>query len=104
MDDLLLSAPDIMPTVLGLCGLGDSIPSEVQGRNFAPLSSMKRRKLFVRVGALYIQNLDGEKDEKRIEFNLISLLLRGIKTAQYTLALYIDRDTRQLKRVFCLMI
>ncbi len=26
-----------MPTVLGLCGLGDSIPAEVQGRNFAPL-------------------------------------------------------------------
>lgn len=47
VDDLLLSAPDIMPTVLGLCGLGDSIPAEVQGRNFAPLSSMKRLKLFV---------------------------------------------------------
>lgn len=47
VDDLLLSSPDIMPTVLGLCGLGDSIPAEVQGRNFAPLSLMRKRRSYV---------------------------------------------------------
>lgn len=42
VDDLMLSSPDIMPTLLGLAGLADSIPAEVQGRNYAPLFSMKR--------------------------------------------------------------
>ena len=37
VDDLMLSSPDIMPTLLGLAGLADSIPAEVQGRNYAPL-------------------------------------------------------------------
>lgn len=31
VDDLMLSSPDIMPTLLGLAGLADSIPTEVQG-------------------------------------------------------------------------
>ena len=47
VDDLMLSSPDIMPTLLGLAGLADSIPAEVQGRNYAPFSSMKRRILYV---------------------------------------------------------
>ena len=34
---MMMSTPDIMPTVLGLCGLEDRIPQEVQGRNLAPL-------------------------------------------------------------------
>ena len=46
VDDLLLSAPDIMPTVLGLCGLGDSIPAEVQGRNFAPLFFDEKAEIY----------------------------------------------------------
>ena len=37
LDDLMLSSPDIMPTLLGLAGLSDSIPTDVQGRNYAPL-------------------------------------------------------------------
>ena len=61
VDDLLLSSPDIMPTVLGLCGLGDSIPAEVQGRNFAPLFFDEKAEIVRPTGALYIQNLDGEK-------------------------------------------
>lgn len=97
VDDLLLSAPDIMPTVLGLCGLGDSIPSEVQGRNFAPLFFDEKAEIVRPAGALYIQNLDGEKDEKGLVQSYFPSS-RGIKTAQYTLALYIDRDTRQLKK------
>lgn len=37
LDDLMLSSPDIMPTLLGLAGLSDSIPANVQGHNYAPL-------------------------------------------------------------------
>ena len=63
VDDLMISSPDIMPTLLGLCGLGDSIPVEVQGRNFAPLFFDEKADIVRPTGALYIQNLDGEKDE-----------------------------------------
>lgn len=36
-DDLIFSVPDLMPTLMGLCGLGDRIPSTVQGRDLARL-------------------------------------------------------------------
>ena len=97
VDDLLLSAPDIMPTVLGLCGLGDSIPAEVQGRNFAPLFFDEKAEIVRPAGALYIQNLDGEKDKDGLVQSYFPSS-RGIKTARYTLALYIDRKTKQLKK------
>ena len=35
-DSLLLSAPDIYPTLLGLLGWEDQIPETVEGHNFAP--------------------------------------------------------------------
>lgn len=34
VDDLLLSSPDIMPTILGLSGLKKKIPTSVQGHNY----------------------------------------------------------------------
>ena len=34
-DDLLFSAPDNMPTLLGLMGLGDTIPEAVQGADYS---------------------------------------------------------------------
>ena len=34
-DDLLFSAPDIMPTLLGLMGLTESIPSAAEGSNYS---------------------------------------------------------------------
>ncbi len=86
-----------MPTVLGLCGLGDSIPAEVQGRNFAPLFFDEKAEIVRPTGALYIQNIDGEKDENGLVKTYFPSS-RGIKTADYTLALYIDRKTKQLKK------
>ena len=62
MDDLMLSSPDIMPTLLGLAGLADSIATEVQGRNYAPILFDENEDIVRPPGALYIQNLDGEKD------------------------------------------
>lgn len=34
-DDLLISVPDYMPTMLGLLGLGESIPQEVEGKDYS---------------------------------------------------------------------
>ena len=97
VDNLMLSSPDIMPTLLGLCGLGDSIPAEVQGRNFAPLFFDEKADIVRPTGALYIQNLDGEKDENGLVTSYFPSS-RGIKTHRYTMALYIDRNTKQLKK------
>ena len=81
----MLSSPDIMPTLLGLCGLGDSIPAEVQGRNFAPLFFDEKADIVRPTGALYIQNLDGEKDENGLVTSYFPSS-RGIKTHRYTMA------------------
>jgi arylsulfatase A-like enzyme len=37
VEDLIVSVPDIMPTVLGLSGMADLIPGEVQGKNYSSL-------------------------------------------------------------------
>jgi arylsulfatase A-like enzyme len=37
IEDLILSVPDIMPTLLGLAGIVDKIPDEVQGKNYAAI-------------------------------------------------------------------
>ena len=76
VDDLMLSSPDIMPTLLGLAGLADSIPAEVQGRNYAPLFFDEKAEIVRPAGALYIQNLDGEKDKGWIGAILFPLFAR----------------------------
>ena len=95
LDDLMLSSPDIMPTLLGLAGLSDSIPTDVQGRNYASLFFNEKADIVRPTGALYIQNLDGKKDaDGKVRSYFPSS--RGFKSARYTLALYIDRDNRKL--------
>lgn len=97
VDNLLLSSPDIMPTLLGLCGLGNSIPQEVQGRNFAPLFFGKKASVKRPDAALYIQNMDGAKDADGLVRTYFPSS-RGIKTERYTLAFYIDRKTKKLTK------
>ena len=97
VDNLMMSSPDIMPTLLGLAGLSDSIPSEVQGRNYAPLFFDEKAEIVRPTGALYIQNLDGEREaDGKIHSYFPSS--RGFKSARYTLALYIDRKDHKLVR------
>ena len=95
VDNLILSSPDIMPTLLGLAGLSDSIPAEVQGRDYASLFFNAEADVVRPNGALYIQNLDGEKDADG-KVRTYFPVSRGFKTATHTLALYIDRDTHRL--------
>lgn len=97
VDNLILSSPDIMPTLLGLSGLSDSIPAEVQGRNYAPLFFDEKAEIVRPSGALYIQNMDGEKDAEGLVRSYFPSS-RGFKSARYTLALYIDRKDRRLAK------
>lgn len=96
VDNLMLSSPDIMPTLLGLAGLEASIPSEVHGHNYAPVFLNAAADVVRPSGALYIQNVDGEKDAEGKVLTYFPSA-RGFKTARYTMALYINRQ-KQLTR------
>lgn len=95
-DDLLLSTPDIMPTLLGLCGL--EVPSTVQGTDYAPLFTGRKPEMKRPEAALYIKNMDGEKDTagKVISYFPLS---RGVKTERYTMALTLDGKNKGLKEI-----
>ena len=99
VEELILSSPDIMPTLLGLSGLGQRIPRDVQGSNFADYLLTGKNASSLPKSALYIRNLDGEKDENG---KVISYFpeTRGVKTDRYTLALTIHKETKKLKEVY----
>lgn len=80
-DDILLSTPDIFPTLLDLLGYKESIPKKVMGLNLAEqiLSGMGERP----VAQLYMYAYAGEPDMGR----------RGIRTESHTLMI----NHRELK-------
>jgi len=94
---LLLSSPDIMPTLLSLSGLEKSIPEAVQGYDLSCFLKGEELKEGAPDGVLYIRNVDGEKDENGLVTSYFSVA-RGIKTDRYTLAITIDRK-RQIKDI-----
>ena len=96
IDDILISTPDIMPTLIGLCGLENMIPENLHGKNYSDLFLGKQLKKKP-ASALYIKNLDGEKDENGLVLNYFPEA-RGIKTDRYTLALYLDKKTGALTK------
>ncbi len=97
VNNVLLSSPDIMPTLLSLAGLESEIPAEVQGDDLSYYLKDKNYKENMPQGALYIRNVDGEKDEEGRVLNYFPIA-RGIKTEQYTLAITIDRN-KNLKEI-----
>jgi arylsulfatase A-like enzyme len=55
VEDLILSVPDVMPTLLGLAGLEDKIPGEVQGNDYSANLYQKSSGINEKSGsALYI--------------------------------------------------
>jgi len=94
--NLLLSTPDVMPTLLSLAGLKKEIPQSVQGNDLSG-QLIKTCKTSSPKGVLYIRNTDGNKNA---EGKVISYfpVTRGIKTSRYTLAVSIDRKNK-LKEV-----
>lgn len=97
VDDLLLSTPDIMPTLLGLAGLADRIPASVEGRDFSALLRQDAVQPERPRAALYLRNLDGERDSAGMVRGFFPEA-RGLKTATHTMELAIGRDGT-LKRV-----
>ncbi len=95
---MLLSTPDVMPTLLSLAGLKNEIPKMVQGNDLSTLLLENDKEKFPK-GALYIKNLNGkrDKDNKVIDYFAQA---RGIKTDQYTLAIYINKKKKVKKVLF----
>ena len=96
--DKLLTSQDIMPTLLTLSGLGDKIPREVQGVSFGDYL-LTGKGDYLPQSALYIRNLDGEKDDEGKTITSFPET-RGVKTAQYTLAITIDRENQLSEILF----
>jgi len=71
-DDLLISTPDLYPTLLGLMGFASSIPDEVDGVNFSSyLITGKGEK----PSSQWYMRIDGGKPDYG---------LRGVRTDRYT--------------------
>ena len=64
VEDLILSVPDVMPTLLGLAGMENKIPEEVQGKNYAGI----------------LKNPDSDLTEKPISALFINMKSRGVYT------------------------
>ena len=93
---LILSSPDIMPTILGLCGLKKQIPNNVEGKDYSEWLLNFSQKVPLRKGALYIKNEVGNKD---IHGNAITYfpVARGIRTDKYTMVFTIDKQTKKIQ-------
>ncbi|MBD0786476.1 sulfatase [Vibrio sp. Y2-5] len=92
VSETFLNSADIMPTVLDMLGLKERVPTDITGQSKA-LSITDDKKSPHSNCALYIRNLDGEKDEngKVVSYFPQS---RGIRTDRYTFALEIDRKLK----------
>lgn len=100
LQNLMISTPDIMPTLLGLANLQNSIPDTVQGYNYAQIITESELNILnVPKSALYIRNIDGVRDENGKVISYFPAA-RGIKTQDYTLAFFIDKEKRLTKTLF----
>jgi arylsulfatase A-like enzyme len=97
-DNLLMGTPDIMPTLLGLMGLKDKIPTEVQGSDYSPILLDKKNASRPK-SALYLRNVNGDKDENNKVTSYFPVA-RGIKSHQYSLELKINRQNELISTLF----
>ncbi|MDR1810521.1 MAG: sulfatase [Prevotella sp.] len=97
VSDLLLSTPDVMPTLLSLAGLKKEIPAKVQGQDLSAFFTREKTVKKAPQAVLYIRNVPGNKNEKGEVIDYFPAA-RGVKTQDYTLAITIDKQKR-LKEV-----
>jgi arylsulfatase A-like enzyme len=79
VDDMILSVPDVMPTLLGLAGMKNRIPKEVQGTDYAPLFFDPKSTAVKRPGSALFMN--GPR--------------RGVYDGQYTLVVVAPGKNRK---------
>ena len=90
-DDLLISVPDIYPTLLELLGMRGSIPEDVEGTSYAPL--LTGGDVVRPTSQLYFM-INGQFSKRRVPSDVLAnptLGERGVRTHRYTL--YINKFT-----------
>lgn len=97
VSDLLLSTPDVMPTLLSLAGLKKEVPESVEGNDLSKELSRSRLSNKAPKAVLYIRNVDGDKDAAGKVLNYFPIA-RGVKTARYTMSITIDKK-KQIKEI-----
>ena len=86
IDELLLSVPDIYPTLLDLVGLKTEIPQDIEGTSYAPILLQSD---LVRPSSQLYFIMSGRLSKKRHSLDNMNLGERGVRTKRYTL--YIDK-------------
>lgn len=93
VDPLLLSTPDIMPTLLSLGGC--PVPPSVEGRDLsAALAGGRQGRP---TSTLYLRNVNGDPDSDGL-YRSFFPVARGVRTERYTMEVTIRRD-RSLDKV-----
>jgi len=100
-DDLLLSIPDIMPTLLELIGLEENIPSEIEGNSYSEIflgGEMKRPD-----SALYLCNSPEKVDggDRGLRTHNYTFVIKNIKNEDKRSIILHDNknDPYQLKNI-----
>jgi len=83
VENLILSVPDVMPTLLGLAGMEDKIPEEVQGKNYAGI----------------LTDPGSNPAEKPKSALFINMKSRGVYTGKYMLV--VSENDIGSTEVFC---
>ena len=96
VDDFILSSPDIMPTLLELAGLTKQTPTNLHGNSQAKLILGDKNGIRNK-GALYIRNIDGDRSKEGLVENYFPVA-RGIKTANYTLSISINKEDNSINK------
>ncbi|WP_020533097.1 sulfatase family protein [Flexithrix dorotheae] len=83
IEDLILSVPDVMPTLLSLAGMEDKIPDEVQGKNYASI----------------LKKSSGDDLEKPASALFMNGNSRGVYTGKYMFV--VNQKDGKADEVFC---
>ena len=99
VNDGMLSAIDIMPTVVGMAGLSHLLPDSLPGYDWTEQMRTKVQPAQTPRAVLYLQNVDGEKDA---EGNVLTYFprCRGVVTERYTLSFTINRKNQLVETLF----
>ncbi|MEM9984917.1 MAG: sulfatase-like hydrolase/transferase, partial [Bacteroidota bacterium] len=82
VEDRIVSVPDVMPTLLGLSGLAEAIPEEVQGADFSEL----------------VLNPDSKQAKPEAAL-IMGYKYRGVYTGRYTFV--VEEKKKQVKNIYC---
>jgi arylsulfatase A-like enzyme len=88
-NDLLISVPDLYPTILALMGLEKKVPEDLEGTDFAELISHGKGN---RPGSQFYFMMGGILSENPPNFNDFTIGERGVRTERYTLCINKYKD------------